>query len=172
MPHPESGEIMWLTPDPRAVIPLDAFHASRSLKKTLRRGAFTVTFDRAFGGVMKSCADREDTWITGDFLTVYGELHRAGDAHSVEVWRGDALVGGTYGVTIGGAFFAESMFHREDDASKVALYHLVERLRAHAFTLLEVQFLTPHLASLGAVEISRSEYLRRLKRAVAVKARF
>ena len=172
MPHPQTGEILWFNPDPRAVIPLDGFHVSRSLRRTLRRVPFEVTFDRDFHGVMAACADREETWITQDFMDSYGDLHRQGDAHSVEVWLGGRLVGGAYGVSLAGGFFAESMFHRVTDASKVALYHLVERLRARGMTLLEVQFMTDHLASLGAVLVPRAEYLRRLRQALRQPVRF
>jgi leucyl/phenylalanyl-tRNA--protein transferase len=172
MPHPDTGEILWFNPDPRAIIPLDGFHVSRSLARTLKRAPFTVTADQGFADVMTACGERQETWITDDFKRVYGELHQSGDAHSVEVRQGDELVGGVYGVTCGGAFFAESMFHRVTDASKVALYHLVERLKAGGFALLEVQFLTPHLKSLGAIEIPRAEYLRRLAKAVKLKAQF
>jgi leucyl/phenylalanyl-tRNA--protein transferase len=172
MPHPESGEILWFHPDPRAVLPLDGFHCSRSLARTLRRSELTVTFDQAFDAVMTACGERRETWITDEFKAVYGAMHRDGDAHSVEVWLDGHLVGGAYGVTLGGAFFAESMFHRATDASKIALYHLVQHLVSRGYQLLEVQFLTPHLASLGAVEIPRSEYLRRLERALEVEAAF
>lgn len=156
----------WHRPDPRAIVPLDGFHVSRSLARTLRRGDFEISFDRDFAGVMRACADREDTWITADFLRVYSELHEQGKAHSVEVLVSGDLAGGVYGVHLGGGFFAESMFHRVTDMSKVALWALVERLRERGFALLEVQYLTPHLASLGAVEIPLSEYLPRLKGAL------
>jgi leucyl/phenylalanyl-tRNA--protein transferase len=172
MPHPDTGEILWLTPNPRAVIPLDGFHASRSLRKTLRTVNFEITVDQDFRGVMVACGDREDTWITDEFKRAYGELHDLGFAHSLEVWQDGALAGGVYGVSLNGAFFAESMFHKVTDASKVALYHLVARLKERGFKLLEVQFLTPHLASLGAVEIAKVEYLRRLRVALATAATF
>lgn len=172
MPHPDTGEILWFSPDPRAVIPLDGFHVSRSLAKTLKRQAFEVTVDLDFAGVMTACADRDETWITPAFHEAYGKLHEQGHAHSVEVWQGGALVGGTYGVSIAGAFFAESKFHRVTDASKVALHHLVSRMRERGMALLEVQFLTPHLASLGAVEISKSRYLKRLKAALELPVSF
>lgn len=172
MPHQETGEIVWLHPDPRAVIPLDGFHVSRSLERSLRRVPFEVTVDRDFKGVMRACGERAETWITDDFLRVYADLHAEGGAHSLEVWLDGALVGGVYGVHLGGAFFAESMFHRVTDASKVALLHLVKRMREKGFELLETQFLTPHLASLGAVEIRRTEYLRRLRSALLRTASF
>jgi leucyl/phenylalanyl-tRNA--protein transferase len=168
-----SGEILWFRPDPRAIIPLDGFHISRSLARTLRRGIFEVRVDTDFEGVMRGCADRpEGTWISERFVEVYGALHRAGKAHSVEAWRDGRLVGGAYGLALGGAFMAESMFHRETDASKVALTALVGRLHERGFTLLDVQYVTPHLESLGAVEITRREYERRLERALALDRTF
>jgi len=168
-----SGEILWFRPDPRAIIPLDGFHISRSLARTLRRGIFEVRVDTDFEGVMRGCARRpEGTWISERFVEVYGALYRAGKAHSVEAWRDDRLVGGTYGLALGGAFMAESMFHRETDASKVALTALVARLQERGFTLLDVQYVTPHLESLGAVDITRREYERRLERALALDRTF
>lgn len=172
MPNPDTGEIMWLSPNPRAVFPLDGFHVSRSLAKTLRRQPFVISFNKDFRGVMAACGDRPDTWINDEFKTVYGKLHDEGYAHSVEVWLDDQLVGGTYGVALGGAFFAESKFHTATDASKIALFYLIKRLCDRGMTLLEVQFMTPHLATLGAVEISRAEYLRRLNAALRVPAHF
>ena len=160
-------EIEWYRPDPRTIIPLEAFHISRSLAKTLRQGAFEVRFNTDFEGVMRGCADREEgTWISEEFIEVYGELHRQGKAHSVEVVLNDRLVGGTYGLALGSAFMAESMFHYETDASKVALASLVERLKAREFTLLDVQYLTPHLARFGATEIPFRDYYDRLRRAL------
>ena len=172
MPEPDTGEIVFLRPDPRAILPLNGFHCSRSLKRVLNRRRFHISFDQAFEQVMKGCADREDTWITPDFLEGYCALFDRGIAHSLEVWDGTRLVGGVYGVAIGSAFFAESKFHLATDASKVGLYFLVEYLRASGFTLLEVQFLTPHLATLGAIEIADSEYLGLLKLAVEKTACF
>jgi leucyl/phenylalanyl-tRNA--protein transferase len=128
----------------------------------LRSGRFDVTTDRDFEGVMRGCADRDETWISEDIVRAYTELHRMGHAHSVETWRQGKLVGGVYGVSLGAAFMAESMFHRETDASKVALHALVERLAEHGYELLDVQYQTPHLASLGVIEIPLAEYLRRL----------
>lgn len=165
--------IFWLQPNPRTILPLDSFHISRSLAKTIRKRIFEVRVNTDFLGVMRGCADREEgTWISAEFYEVYGALHRQGKAHSVEVWREGNLVGGTYGVALGGAFMAESMFHYETDASKVALAALVERMNARGFSLLDVQFLTPHLATLGAVEISHFSYMRRLRRALEQKCRF
>jgi leucyl/phenylalanyl-tRNA--protein transferase len=172
MPHPDTGEILWFNPDPRAVIPLDGFHVSKSLARTLRRGQFRTTINQAFHNVMRGCANRDETWITDEFIDVYGDMHDLGLAHSVEVWRDEDLVGGTYGVSLGGAFFAESMFHLENDASKVALHRLVEHMKSRGMTLLEVQFLTPHLSSLGAVEIRKDVYLKRLAQALGQKERF
>ncbi len=168
-----TGEILWFLPDPRTIIPLDGFHISRSLARTIRKGAFEVRIDTEFEGVMRGCADRpEGSWISEEFLAVYGALHRMGKAHSVETWRDGRLVGGTYGVALGGAFMAESMFHRETDASKVALAALVARLRERQFALLDVQYLTPHLQSLGAVEIPHRRYADLLKRALSRDCHF
>lgn len=168
-----SDDIEWYRPDPRAIIPLDGFHVSRSLAKTIRHGVFQVTFNTDFEAVMRGCGDRkEGTWITQDFLDVYSELHAHGKAHSVEVWSAGRLVGGTYGVALGAAFMAESMFHYETDASKVALHALVERLRTRGFQLLDTQYLTPHLASLGAIEIPHKEYYDRLRRAIRLSRTF
>jgi leucyl/phenylalanyl-tRNA--protein transferase len=173
MADERSGEILWFRPDPRAVIPLDGLHISRSLARTLRRDHFEVRVDTDFENVMRGCADRpEGTWISERFVEVYGALHRAGIAHSVEAWRDGRLAGGVYGLALGGAFMAESMFHRETDASKVALAGLVARLRERGFTLLDVQYVTPHLESLGAVEITRREYERRLERALGLPCTF
>jgi leucyl/phenylalanyl-tRNA---protein transferase len=173
MADERSGEVLWFRPDPRAIIPVDGFHVSRSLARTLRRAHFEIRVDTDFEGVMRGCAHRpEGTWISERFVEVYGALHLAGQAHSVEAWREGRLVGGTYGVALGGAFLAESMFHRETDASKVALGALVVRLRERGFILLDVQYVTPHLESLGAVEITRREYERRLAEALRLDCRF
>jgi len=173
MADERTAEILWFRPDPRAVIPLDGFHVSRSLARTLRRAAFDIRIDTDFEGVMRGCADRpEGTWISERFVEVYGALHRAGKAHSVEAWREGRLAGGVYGLALGGAFMAESMFHRETDASKVALAALTSRLRERGFMLLDVQYVTPHLESLGAIEITRREYERRLEQALALPCTF
>ncbi len=164
--------VTWHRPRRRAILPLDSFHLSRSLERRLRRGGFEVTFDRDFAGVMAACAERKPTWISAEFKEVYGELHRAGKAHSVEVWVEGRLAGGVYGVHLGGAFFAESKFHRVTDMSKVALTHLVWRLRERGFALLEVQYLTEHLAQFGVVEIPNKEYMGRLRLALEVECRF
>jgi leucyl/phenylalanyl-tRNA--protein transferase len=170
----ESTPIMWWSPDPRAIFELDGLHVSRRLARTLRSGRFAVTFDRAFDAVIRGCADRpgQGVWITPDMISAYTELHRLGWAHSVEAWHGDELGGGVYGVAVGGLFAGESMFTHVRDGSKVALAHLVERLKQRCFQLFDVQFLNDHTASLGAVEISRREYLRRLRQAVRSPATF
>ena len=169
------GEIGWFSPDPRGVIPIDdGFHIPHGLRRALKKHRFTVTFDREFESVMLACADRNNTgtWISEEIVESYCHLHRLGFAHSVETRLESKLVGGLYGVHIGGAFFGESMFHRATDASKVALVALVERLRDRGFALLDTQWQTPHLAQFGTMEIPRREYLRRLKRAVALDCAF
>lgn len=159
-----SRRVTWHRPDPRAVLPLEGFHVSRSLAKTIRRGTYEVRADAGFEDVMRACADRpEGSWITEEFVRAYGALHRAGKAHSVEAWRNGKLAGGVYGVALGGAFMAESMFHRETDASKVALAALVGHLRSRGYLVMDVQYLTQHLASLGAVEIPAYAYDRLLQ---------
>jgi leucyl/phenylalanyl-tRNA--protein transferase len=160
----ENGEIGWFSPDPRAIIPVEGFHVPHGLRRTLRRNEFEIRIDTVFARVMRECAAREETWISEDIIGSYCELHRRGFAHSVETWTGGELAGGLYGVSIGAVFFGESMFHRATDASKVALCGLIDRMRANGFKMLEVQWLTPHLKSFGAIEISRSEYLKRLGR--------
>jgi leucyl/phenylalanyl-tRNA--protein transferase len=172
MAEPESGLIYWFRPDPRAIMPLDGFHISRSLAKTLRRGAFETTVNAAFERVMRACADRDETWISEEFIEAYCELHRIGTAHSVEVWADGELAGGTYGVALGGAFMAESMFHIRTDASKVALAALVKRLNERGFSLMDVQYMTDHLAKLGAVEIPGRRYEHRLAAALAADCAF
>jgi leucyl/phenylalanyl-tRNA--protein transferase len=170
----EDGEIRWYSPDPRGVLPLDRFHAPRRLLRVVRSRRFEISFDRAFRDVMQACAaDRDEgTWINGEILDSYGALHAHGLAHSVEVWAGGELAGGLYGVSLNGAFFGESMFHRVSDASKVALWSLVERLRDRTFTLLDIQWLTPFLEQCGAVEIPRDQYLETLAEALTSAARF
>ncbi len=155
----EASELFWVEPRSRAVIPLDKFHLSRSLRRTLRSGFFTVTMDRDFPAVVGACADRDETWINADIERAMLALHGSGNAHSVEVWHDGKLVGGLYGVKLGRAFFGESMFSRTTDASKVALAWLVARMKAGGYTLLDCQFMTSHLASLGAVSISRKSYV-------------
>lgn len=167
-----NGPIHWYAPDPRAIIPLDAFHVSRSLRRTIARGVFEVTVNADFPAVMRGCADRTETWISEEIIRAYTELHRLGLAHSVETWRRGRLAGGVYGVALGGAFFGESMFSRETDASKVALVAVLERLRERGFTLMDVQYQTPHLARFGTVAIPRREYERRLTAALRLDRRF
>ncbi len=174
-PMAESREdpvIHWVDPRRRGIFPLDSFHISRSLRRALLKDDYRVTVDSDFGGVVQGCADREETWINAEIFALYETLHRAGFAHSVEVRDDSGLIGGVYGVVLGSAFFGESMFSRRKDASKIALAWLVHRLRAGGFTLFDTQFLTPHLASLGAVEIRRGDYHQRLRDALGRKARF
>jgi len=167
------GEIQWFSPERRAVLPLERFHASKTLRQTCRQGVFQVRVNAAFGEVMEACSDRpEGTWITNDIIRAYSELHRLGLAHSVEAWRQERLAGGLYGVALGGAFFGESMFHRGRDASKVALVALVSRLKERGFRLLDLQYMTDHLRKFGAVEVSRVEYLRKLAAAIRLQRLF
>jgi len=172
MPSVDQHEILWYHPNPRAVIPLDKFKVSRSLWRSLRNRGYRVSYNEAFVEVMKGCADRDDTWINEEFIQLYSQLHEEGDAHSVEVWDDGTLVGGLYGVSFGGAFFAESKFHRARDASKVALYHLIEHMKSKQMTLLEVQFMTEHLGRLGAKEIESSEYIQQLGMALEMNVKF
>jgi leucyl/phenylalanyl-tRNA--protein transferase len=166
--------LTWWSPDPRAVFDIAGFRPHRSVARTVRRHGWQFAIDRDFAGVMRRCAEptpeRPATWITDQFLSSYAELHRRGHAHSVEVYEGDELVGGLYGVTIGGFFGGESMFHRRTDASKAAVAYLIERLRAGGFTLLDAQMPTPHLARLGAINIPRDEYLAQLRAALKISA--
>lgn len=166
------AEIFWVDPRRRGIFPIGRFHSSRSLRRTIRSESFRPTIDRAFSAVVAACADREETWINARIESLYAQLHEAGHAHSLEVWEGEQLVGGVYGVAMGGAFFGESMFSHRSDASKVALAFLMDRLQQGGFTLFDTQFLTPHLKSLGAVEISRDAYHKQLRKAVAVAADF
>lgn len=166
------SQLHWVDPRRRGIIPLDRFHISSSLRRRILRGTFTITTDSAMQDVVIACADRDETWINAPLASLYGQLFRAGHAHSLEVWEGQDLVGGIFGVTLGTAFFGESMFSRRRDASKVALAFLVERLRRNGFTLFDTQFLTPHLESLGGTEISRAEYRERLRQALRGAADF
>jgi leucyl/phenylalanyl-tRNA--protein transferase len=172
----EDDPIAWWSPDPRAVIELDAFYISRRLRRTLRSKRFEVSCNRDFDGIIRGCATgagREGgTWLTPSMIAAYRQMRELGHAHSVEVWHEDELVGGTYGIANGGLFAAESMFYRLRDASKVALAHLVAHLLARGYQLLDIQQLTPHTASLGATEISRIEYLSRLAEAVQATVTF
>lgn len=158
----DDPEIFWVDPRRRGIMPLDGFHLSRSLRKAMLRTPFTVDVNRDFGGVVAGCADRVETWINDEITSLYNHLHNAGFAHSLEIYDGTDLVGGVYGVTLGTAFFGESMFSRRPNTSKMALAALVDRLNRAGFTLFDTQFLTDHLASLGAVEISRAAYQSRL----------
>jgi len=176
-PMDDAGRIYWYDPDPRAIIPLDAaFHVPHSLARTIRKGGFEVRVDTAFRATMTACGaateTRAETWISPQLIDLYTQLHHAGYAHSVETWRDGVMVGGLYGVALGGLFAGESMWSRERDASKVALVALVERLRAGGFGLLDTQFMTPHLARFGAHEIPRAEYRRRLANALTIEATF
>ena len=168
----DDPEIFWVDPMHRGIMPLDGFHISRSLGRRIRQGRLSATVDTDFPGVIDACADRPETWINDTIRTLYLDLFEAGHAHSLEIRDGGDLAGGVYGVALGGAFFGESMFSRSTDASKVALTYLVDRLRKAGFTLFDVQFLTPHLASLGAVEIPRETYRERLADAIDVDADF
>lgn len=168
--------ITWWSPDPRAIIELDQFHIPRSVKRLLRKKPFEVTIDQAFKSVIEGCAapapQRRKTWISNQFIQAYTQLHHAGHAHSVECWRDRQLAGGIYGVSIGGLFAGESMFHRVTGASKVALVHLVEHIRARGFTLFDVQITTPTTALFGAINVSRDDYLQRLAKAVDLPVTF
>jgi leucyl/phenylalanyl-tRNA--protein transferase len=166
------GRINWYAPDPRAIIEHANLRRSRSLRATIRKGRYEVRVNTAFEAVMRACADRPETWINAEFIRAYTALHRAGFAHSVEAWQDGELVGGLYGVALGGLFCGESMFSRATDASKVCLVALVDRLVARGFVLHDVQFLTPHLASLGATTIPRAEYERRLAAAIRLPCTF
>ena len=174
----DQGHISWYSPDPRGIIPLERFHASARLRRVVRQGAFRIAIDSAFDRVIRACAETDrgpddaGTWISAEIVDSYCALHDLGYAHSVEAWQEDQLVGGLYGVALGGAFFGESMFHRVTDASKVVLVALVERLRARGFALLDTQWVTPHLEQFGAVEISRSDYMRMLETSLKVEASF
>jgi leucyl/phenylalanyl-tRNA--protein transferase len=169
----EDGPYLWWSPDPRCILELNGLHVSRRLARTLRSGRFTVTFDRAFGEVICGCADRpEGTWISADMIEAYTQMHRLGFAHSVEAWRGEVLAGGVYGMALGGLFAGESMFARQRDASKVALVHLVERLRGRGFGVFDLQCINDHTERLGAVEIPRRRYLARLRRALQADVTF
>ena len=168
----DDPEVFWVDPRLRGILPLDGFRISRSLARTIRRGHFRISFDRAFPRVIDGCAVRPETWINETIRRLCLSLHALGSAHSVEVWEGTDLVGGVYGLTLGGAFFGESMFSTRTDASKVALAYLVDRLRDAGFVLFDTQFITPHLASLGVIEIPRADYRRMLAEAIEVRAQF
>ena len=164
--HRDSREVFWVDPRRRGILPLDGFHVSRSLARRMRKGDYNVTLNADFASVVDGCADRIETWINDEIRRLYSDLHRMGHAHSLEVWQDEELAGGIYGVAIGAAFFGESMFSRRKDASKLALAHLTDHLHRCEFKLFDTQFTTPHLQSLGAVEISRSRYRTLLAEAV------
>ena len=166
----DDPEVFWVDPRRRGVLPLDGFHISRSLARRMRKADYRVTMDADFAGVLSACADRNETWINAEIYRLYMALHHMGQAHSLEIWHNGALAGGVYGVALGGAFFGESMFSRHTDGSKLALAHLTDHLLCCGFSLFDTQFITPHLASLGAVEISRSEYHARLREALELPA--
>jgi leucyl/phenylalanyl-tRNA---protein transferase len=166
------GRIEWFSPDPRAILPLDKFHVPHGLRRAAARKAFEIRIDESFANVIRACAKRKDTWINEEIIGSYERLHALGYAHSVESWQNGKLVGGLYGVAVGGAFFGESMFHRKTDASKIALLALVDHLRARKFVLLDTQWVTAHLAQFGTIEIPRSQYLRLLRRAVDLPRTF
>jgi leucyl/phenylalanyl-tRNA--protein transferase len=169
------GEIRWYSPDPRGIIPLDTFHVSRRLARTVRASRFEIRVDTSFRAVIQACAAREDSdgdWIDAEIVESYCALHARGFAHSVETWQDGVLVGGLYGVALRGAFFGESMFHRVTDASKAALAALVDRLRARGYSLLDTQWVTGHLAQFGAIEIPRRRYLKMLDDSLKIDASF
>jgi leucyl/phenylalanyl-tRNA--protein transferase len=174
----EKGDIRWYSPDPRGIIPLESFHVPARLARVVRRGGFRIAIDTAFDRVIRACAeserDREDpgSWIDEEIIESYEALHRLGLAHSVEAWRGDELAGGLYGVALGGAFFGESMFHHQTDASKVALAALVDRLTARGYRLLDTQWLTEHLEQFGAIEVPRRRYLKMLEESLKIDCNF
>ena len=168
----DDPNVHWIDPRRRGIFPLDGFHISRSLARAILRPDHQVRINSDFAATMRGCADRPETWINDSILALYGDLHAMGYAHSVEVWDGTDLIGGVYGVALGAAFFGESMFSRRTNASKIALAWLVHRLRAGGFSLFDTQFLTPHLASLGAVEISRTAFHKMLHEAMRHRATF
>ena len=170
----EDGEIGWFSPDPRGIVPLEDgwFHIPHGLRRTLKKNAFTLRVDSDFEGVMRGCSQREETWISEEIIRSYRDLHLLGYAHSVECWLEGKLVGGLYGVALRGVFFGESMFHTVTDASKVALVALVERLRARGYTLLDIQWTTPHLKTFGAMDITRNDYLQRLSASLQLVREF
>lgn len=168
----EAGEIFWVEPKRRAILPLGGFRLSRSLRKAVRSDTYQVTCDRAFPDVLRRCADREETWINREIETAFNTLHGLGHAHSIECWHDGELAGGLYGLKLGGAFFGESMFSARTDASKVALAWLIARLKAGGFSLLDCQFMTDHLRSLGAIEIRQTDYVTMLSSARSASAEF
>jgi leucyl/phenylalanyl-tRNA--protein transferase len=172
MADPRHGKIYWYAPDPRAILPLERFHVPRNLARLVRRKVFAIYQDRAFEEVVAACAGRPESWLSEELQTIYRQLHKEGYAHSVECWQAGRLVGGLFGVAIGGVFFGESMFHRVSEASKVALVHLVNHLRQRGFRLLDIQFLAPHFVPFGAEEIPRAVFEKRLTEAIVLPVRW
>jgi leucyl/phenylalanyl-tRNA---protein transferase len=172
MAENRSGRLSWYSPDPRGVIPIRSGNIPRSVRKLVREGRFEIRIDTSFEQVMRACAEREETWISEEIIGAYTALYRVGHGHSVETWEGGELVGGLYGVAIGGAFFGESMFSRTSGTSKVALATLIMRLETAGFSLLDSQFITPHLEHFGAIEVPRAEYLMLLENALELDASF
>ena len=168
----DDGEIGWFSPDPRGIIPLDAFHIPHGMKRILQDQPFKIRINSAFEAVMLGCADRDETWINESIIETYVELHQRGNAHSVEAWDSGGLVGGLYGVSIGGAFFGESMFSRKSEASKLCLVHLVDRMRERGFQLLDTQWTNPHLEKFGAIDVPKSDYLGLLEKALQLDVTF
>ena len=165
----DDTDVFWVDPSRRGILPLEGFHISRSLRRVILSDRFEPRFNSDFEGTVRGCADRDETWINATIFELYLALHRMGHAHSQEIWQDEELVGGVYGVTLGGAFFGESMFSRRTDASKVALAYLVDRLRLTGFALFDTQFITPHLKRLGGIEIARTDYLDRLEKALEIR---
>jgi leucyl/phenylalanyl-tRNA---protein transferase len=172
MADPKTGEISWYSPDPRTIFELETFHIPHSLKLTLKKQPFEIRINHGFEEVMRACAQREDTWISEGIIKSYIQLYSSGFAHSVETWKDETLVGGLYGVAIRGAFFGESMFSRIPDASKVALVHLVMRIKERGYSLLDIQSTTKHLKSFGSCEIARNIFIKRLDEALQIKCKF
>jgi leucyl/phenylalanyl-tRNA---protein transferase len=172
MAEPKTGEINWYSPDPRTIFDLNEFHIPRSLKLVIKKKNFEIHINRQFEDTMRACGERDETWISEKIVQSYVKLYKLGFAHSVEVWRDGKLTGGLYGVAVGGAFFGESMFSRTRDASKIALTYLVARLKERGYTLLDTQFITPHLKRFGAREISRDEYLKQLEKSITINCSF
>jgi leucyl/phenylalanyl-tRNA---protein transferase len=168
----DADAMHWYDPDPRGILPLDAVHVPRSLQKTLRKNPYRISFNENFSGVIHGCADRDSTWINDDIIALYTALHERGFAHSAEAWLDGALVGGVYGVSIGGAFCGESMFSRAANASKTALVRLAEHLKARGFALFDTQFTNDHIAQFGVIEIPRAEYHARLAKAITMNVKF
>ncbi|WGI20587.1 leucyl/phenylalanyl-tRNA--protein transferase [Amylibacter sp. IMCC11727] len=168
----DSDEIYWVDPTDRGIFPINGFHISRSLRRALRRDDYSIHVDANFGQTVMNCAKRDETWINAEIFALYNQLHGLGFAHSVEVWRADQMIGGVYGVALGSAFFGESMFSAATNGSKIALAYLTHRLAAGGFQLFDTQFITPHLASLGAIEIPRAAYHDMLFPAVTAEANF